>query len=343
MNYDNNFNMTEVPEEKIRSYKKTFTRISFSIFLFIFAIEASAIGISGLIRYFQIDTSFLPAGTFSMLLNALCIYGIGIPILFLAIRKAPPQAPQKRKVKLSFLFGCFAVVILFTEIGSSISNYLSAIIRNISGNQVTNYVSNILSNTDWYVSLIFVGIIGPFFEELIFRKIILSRLLPFGELTAIIFSSAAFALFHGNIFQLFYAFAFGAVCGYVFVKTGKFIYPVILHISMNVFCSVIPLMLSSFIDKDILSTILSTGKIDLTAIDINSLVAIILMRVYSIIILGLAIFGAVYFFVSLRKIRFEKGTLYIPGNRIGEVVFLNAGTIMLTIICTVIIALNTFV
>lgn len=342
MNHDNSFNTPEIPKEEIRSHKKTFSRISFAICAFILSYEVAALLFSYIISWLKIDTPFIGSGLFLMTLNALCIYGVGTPVICLAIHKAEPQTPAKSKMKFSTLFGIFAVIIMFTEVGSLISSYLTSAIQMITGNSVTDSTSAIISGTEWYVTLFFVGILGPIFEELIFRKIILSRLLPFGQLTAVLFSAGAFALFHGNLYQIFYAFAFGAVCGYVFVKTGKLIYTILLHMAVNIFCSAIPMLLQSLIDSTALENYLETGSLLSSGIDVGSILGLMLLNVYSIAILGVAIYGIVYLSLNIKNIRFEKGNIYIPSKNTGEIIFFNAGTITLTVICTVIIGMNTF-
>lgn len=342
MNHDNSFNTPEIPKEKITSYKKTFSKISFSICAFILSYEAAALLFSYIISWLKIDTPFIRSGLFLMTLNALCIYGVGTPVICLTIRKAKSEMPAKSKMKFSTLFGIFAVIIMFTEVGSLISTYLTSAIQMISGKSVVDSTSAIISSTEWYVTLFFVGVLGPIFEELIFRKIILSRLLPFGQLTAILFSAGAFALFHGNLYQIFYAFAFGAVCGYVFVKTGKLIYTIILHMAVNIFCSAIPMLIQSLIDSTALENYLETGSLLSSGLDVSSLLGIMFLNVYSIALLGVAIYGVVYLSLNVKNIRFEKGNIYIPSKNRGEVIFFNAGTIALTVICTVIIGMNTF-
>ncbi len=61
-----------------------------------------------------------------------------------------------------------------------------------------------------------------------FRKEIIS-LRRYGEKTAIMFSALAFALFHMNVFQFFYAFGLGLMFGYVYTRTSRLRYSVAMH------------------------------------------------------------------------------------------------------------------
>ena len=50
-----------------------------------------------------------------------------------------------------------------------------------------------------------------------FRKLIIDRMSIYGDKLAIIVSSIAFGLFHGNFYQIFYATLIGFILGYVLV------------------------------------------------------------------------------------------------------------------------------
>ncbi|HBB29844.1 MAG TPA: hypothetical protein DC000_11505 [Clostridiales bacterium] len=80
---------------------------------------------------------------------------------------------------------------------------------------------------------------APIVEEIIFRKVMINKLVGYGEKLAIIVSSFAFALFHGNLYQLLYAFVLGAIFAYITIKSGTIKYAVILHIIINMLGSVI--------------------------------------------------------------------------------------------------------
>lgn len=97
-------------------------------------------------------------------------------------------------------------------------------------------VPSIDTNDSFFVivlSLIYVCVLGPILEELIFRGLILKSLERFGKMTAIVVSSAAFGLFHTNPQQLFFAVTVGLVLGYLTLET-KSIFPAMLaHIVNN--------------------------------------------------------------------------------------------------------------
>ena len=70
------------------------------------------------------------------------------------------------------------------------------------------------------------AVLAPVFEELVFRKVLVDHVLPFGEWPAILFSGITFGLFHGNLTQFFYAALLGMVLAYVYIRTGNILYSI---------------------------------------------------------------------------------------------------------------------
>jgi hypothetical protein len=95
------------------------------------------------------------------------------------------------------------------------------------------------------VMLLMVVIVGPIFEEILFRKTIIDRLGKYGERMAIIVSSVAFGFFHGNLNQMMYTIVCGLILGNMYVKTGKLRYPILMHMIMNFFGTVPALVIEN--------------------------------------------------------------------------------------------------
>ena len=73
-------------------------------------------------------------------------------------------------------------------------------------------VENYIGNVPAWILLVCVVIISPVFEELLFRKVLLEELLPYGKVTAILISSMLFGLSHANLEQFLYTIFMGIVC-----------------------------------------------------------------------------------------------------------------------------------
>ena len=113
-----------------------------------------------------------------------------------------------------------------------------------------------------------IAIIPPFVEEFAFRGVILSRLRKYGNGFAVLATSILFALFHGNLIQLVFAFCCGMIFGWIVVKTGNLFLTIIIHAINNGFSVATELWYeaSPTDQTDLLQTILFFGLIALGAL-----------------------------------------------------------------------------
>lgn len=82
--------------------------------------------------------------------------------------------------------------------------------------------------------LISMGIMAPLAEELAFRGLFLTKLRRCGNTwIAVVITSVMFALWHRNLGQLFPTFCMGMVFAWVYLRTGKLRYAVVLHSVSN--------------------------------------------------------------------------------------------------------------
>ena len=78
------------------------------------------------------------------------------------------------------------------------------------------------------------GIVSPVLEELLFRRILFDlvrRIAP--ELVSAVIVSALFALWHGNIVQMLYAFPAGMILQALRSASGRMEEPVLCHMGAN--------------------------------------------------------------------------------------------------------------
>lgn len=95
---------------------------------------------------------------------------------------------------------------------------------------------NEITGSHWLFYLILLLIFNPIFEEILFRKLALDRLMVLGEKTAIIVSAIFFALPHiysAGVPQFFGTFIIALIYAYLRVKTGRLWPAVILHCLFN--------------------------------------------------------------------------------------------------------------
>ena len=104
-------------------------------------------------------------------------------------------------------------------IGNLIGTGLSGVIGGFFGKTSTNNLAELITNADMTGTIIFVVILGPIMEEIVFRKILIDKTVKFGERNAMMLSALMFGLFHMNLFQFFYAFSIGLIFAYVYIKS----------------------------------------------------------------------------------------------------------------------------
>ncbi len=83
------------------------------------------------------------------------------------------------------------------------------------------------------IMLITSVLVPAFFEELFFRGLILTNLLPVGKSFAIVMSALIFGIIHGNIGQIPFATLSGVVLGWLYVESGSVWCGIFAHLINN--------------------------------------------------------------------------------------------------------------
>lgn len=189
--------------------------------------------------------------------HALVITGLGgllfIPLGLLSLKRHPaaPEgertAPLSSKQRVFWLLallgvqGASAGVVALYDVLSAYCPFIERAMRQyeeLSG-QIT------LKGSLGLVALITV-LIAPATEEILFRGIAFGRwrrVMPVW--LAVLVSSLAFSLFHGNWVQSTYTFLPGLVCGLALAKTGSLRLAIALHAIYNFVGGVLPQLLGT--------------------------------------------------------------------------------------------------
>lgn len=80
---------------------------------------------------------------------------------------------------------------------------------------MSGLIESSTANTTDPVMLVYIGILAPIAEEIIFRGIVLRGMQPHGRGIAVFMSAILFGMIHGNPVQIPFAFATGIVLAYV--------------------------------------------------------------------------------------------------------------------------------
>ena len=279
-------------------------------------------------------------------MQVVVMYIIAFPVYFLLTRGLQKPLYEKRKLApgeftVSFFIG--TAIMIF---GSLISSLISMIITLNTGSVPDSSLDSVISGTPLWIIILVVVIIGPIFEELIFRKIMLDRLSVYGDRMAIVVSAVSFGLFHGNIEQLIYATGLGLLLGYLYTRTRNIKYPIFMHMLINFFGSVPSLLLmeryaqleerlEKYGESDIMSPADQLMQIQISLDSIS----------VTIIQYGFAIVGLVLFVVltAMRAYKVPNGCMVkLPGFTKFRVAFMNLGYIIFLLYSIVMIALSTF-
>lgn len=268
---------------------------------------------------------------FSNLLSFVTLYAIALPIANPILKKLPSVTPLKEKVKPSTFIGGFFVAYLTMYAGNLVSVYLIELIYSASGNMLENPLEQSVDATPLWANVLFVAILAPILEELVFRGMICKRLLALGEGFAVVFSGIFFAMLHGNLYQLFYAFTLGCLFGLIYVKTGKVIYTIIYHVFINFIGTVVTTIINKYVRLEEVVELLSDENTvnalmnnDITPIQ-PYFTDIIIISIYSMVIYGFIIAGAVILITNFKKIKFQSGLLPPPKESRMSIIFLNSG------------------
>lgn len=214
------------------------------------------------------------------------------------------------KLELAFPLILIALTVSFT------ADYLTEIIQ--SSFSLFGIKNNVTLSTESttaienVLNIVAVSVTPALVEEFLFRGILLGKLKYFGNSFALIMSSILFALMHGNIIQIPFAFIVGLSLAFITIKTNSILPGIIVHFLVN-FRSVI---LSILLDNNVITE--------------NTLNNIYLIMMF--ILLALGILSAVI--LSKRKYFFKiEGNTDFPFKTTMRVSFFSVGMIFFIIHC----------
>lgn len=242
--------------------------------------------------------------TLSLFLTILSVDVIGFPLAYLACRDVPAQPIPKKKIGagkfLLFVLMSFGIVLPGALVGSLVHTLITA---PFGGAETA--ISQIMANSGTFWRILAVGIGAPIFEELVFRKLIVDRLIKYGEFIAIFTSGLAFGLFHGNFQQFFFAFALGLLFAFVYARTGRIRYTIGLHMSINVTTSVITAYLYSKFNEYVPANADTDALMKLLTSSGEAGLYVALYAIWNVLLYLIAIVGVILLITFLVKKRFR--------------------------------------
>ena len=326
--------------------KRYFSVVGFATGVFMLVYYVSSLALVLALSYYA--PHWLENGIVYQLLSLIPLYGLAFPCFYLILKRLPSAPPAKGTMGVAGALGGFCISMALMMAGNSIGNTLTLLFESLSGRLLTNPVEEMTVGQHWWVNLIFVGILAPVLEELVFRKLLCRRLLPLGEGYAVVISAAIFGLVHGNFFQFFYAFALGLVFAYIYVKTGKIRYSMVYHMLINVMGGVLapwilerltPMLNEEFLEQMVVLAEAENYEAWMALVS-PYMTPMLALTAYELVMFGAGLIGLGLLLFRRKRIRFEKGTL--PPPQTGRVanVFLNVGVASALTVFTVIFLLS---
>ena len=143
--------------------------------------------------------------------------------------------------KTTYLIG---ILVLCAVSGGILNLLWSGILQQLRiQDHFSNAVQEQLFAGQAMVQLLGLGVLVPLAEELIFRGLIYTRIrkrIPAGA--AIFFSALLFALFHGNVIQMIFAFPLALILAWLYERSGWFACPLAFHMGANLTAIVLNLL-----------------------------------------------------------------------------------------------------
>lgn len=330
--------------DMVKQGRKRFSEIGLMFFLGTLIVYAVQIGFLALFSAIMPEWTQNP--TARLMTVMLPMYVIALPLMILLIRRIPvaesrPVEPRRigaGQLALAF-FMCYAILYISNLTGSFITFFIGI----LKGSSVNNVVFDVTDSVSlWFNALVMV-IVAPVFEEYIFRKLLVDRLVQFGEGAAVLMSALMFGLFHGNLNQFIYAFTLGLFLAFIYVKTRSIKYTVVLHMLVNLLGGVVSTWIMrsvGFVEagEKLMSVPPNTTEQLMTLVQL--LPMFMIMGTYVILLLAMVIIGVVMLCVFRRKFRFAQGESPLPRGKRFSSMFLNVGMLLYMIFWIIMIVLQ---
>lgn len=290
--------------------KKVFNRIGLAMLVSMILVNVIQIIFFNIIG--KVNQDLLSASWINYIALAISYYLIGFPVFYFMI-KGLPEGEKREDKKLGvweivkFCFISYSLMYIF----NFLTNIFIILISIFKGSEVVNPLQNIIEGSSLILTFIFVGILSPIIEEMMFRRIMLNKLRRYGDKVAIVTTALLFGLFHANFSQFFYATVLGLIFAYVTLKTGTIKYSIILHIFVN--------MMGSFI-------------IPLIIGDGSNLVA---YGCVLFLVLLISIVGLVLLIKDRKNISLLDGEVKLENGTAFKTIWINLGMILFTVICLI--------
>ena len=267
-----------------------------------------------------------------ILISTVILYVLGMLILPIGFQKAqvPVTVLQKKHMTIGAFFKALFMSYSLLIITNLIGTLITTMIGILKGSPIINPVEGIALNMDLPLLILFTVIGAPIFEELFFRKFLVDRTAQYGEGVSVVISGLMFGMFHGNLSQFPYAFALGAFFAYIYIRTGKIGYTILMHAVINFVGSIVGSLILKYIDLSVYEGILTSTSIEeiFAALTMENMTGVFILLVYEMVIMTFVVIGIILWILEFKKFFFKPAEQDIPKGRCFEASICNKGMLV---------------
>lgn len=325
--------------EWLKQARRDFSRIGASLCLMVVVWYALATVLEGAL-YAAVGGKGETPNWVTYVGSGVPLYLIAMPIAVMLMGKSTVIETRKFDMKPGLFFKLLLMCLPMMWAGSVFGSMLSMVLSN---GEATDRVADLAMQTNIW-NVVFLVIVGPIFEEWLFRKQLIDHTRKYGEKTAILLSGLAFGLFHMNLFQFFYAFLLGLMFGYVYTRTSKLRYSTAMHMIINFNGGVLAPWVLTRVDLDQLEKVSEAAENGNAAAmeqwASQNVEGLAIMLVYFVLYGAVILAGFVLLIRNFKKIEFYTAPEELPRGTRAKTVCGNVGMIMFIMVTCMLTAVN---
>lgn len=325
--------------EWLKQARRDFSRIGASLCLMVVVWYALATVLEGAL-YAAVGGKGETPNWVTYVGSGVPLYLIAMPIAVMLMGKSTVIETRKFDMKPGLFFKLLLMCLPMMWAGSVFGSMLSMALSN---GEATDRVADLAMQTNIW-NVVFLVIVGPIFEEWLFRKQLIDHTRKYGEKTAILLSGLAFGLFHMNLFQFFYAFLLGVMFGYVYTRTSKLRYSTAMHMIINFNGGVLAPWILTRVDLDQLEKVSEAAENGNAAAmeqwASQNVEGLAIMLVYFVLYGAVILAGFVLLIRNFKKFEFYTAPEELPRGTRAKTVCGNVGMIMFIMVTCMLTAVN---
>ena len=325
--------------EWLKQARRDFSRIGASLCLMVVVWYALATVLEGAL-YAAVGGKGETPNWVTYVGSGVPLYLIAMPIAVMLMGKSTVIETRKFDMKPGLFFKLLLMCLPMMWVGSVFGSMLSMVLSN---GEATDRVADLAMQTNIW-NVVFLVIVGPIFEEWLFRKQLIDHTRKYGEKTAILLSGLAFGLFHMNLFQFFYAFLLGLMFGYIYTRTSKLRYSTAMHMIINFNGGVLAPWVLTRVDLDQLEKVSEAAENGNAAAmeqwASQNVEGLAIMLVYFVLYGAVILAGFVLLIRNFKRFEFYTAPEELPRGTRVKTVCGNVGMIMFIMVTCMLTAVN---